>query len=271
MLATPEDAVQASDTEQTPSSMRDALTRQLITVVRTATDENERDDALEEVVVLHMPLARTLAGRYAGRGIERDDLEQVALLALLKAIQRFDLAKTTEFGAYATPTITGELRRHFRDHGWLVRPPRDVQERRQAVAVATADLTQEIGREPNAEEVAAALDLTTDQIREAWTASANLRPWSLDTPTPDGTRPLMDLPDGEEQALEEHAMVQSVVARLEPREQELVRLRFENDLTQAEIAGTMGLSPMQVSRLLKRTLLQLREQLDEPVPNAEVS
>jgi RNA polymerase sigma-B factor len=252
------------------SSSRDAVTRQLIATKRTANDEAERETALEELVKIHMPLARALAGRYAGRGIERDDLEQVALLALLKAIHRFDLSKDTEFGAYATPTITGELRRYFRDHGWLVRPPRDIQERRQVVAMATAELAQDIGREPTADEVADDLSMTPEQIREAWTASANLRPWSLDTTAPDGSRPLMELADGEEEPREEQVIVQSVVAQLPAREQMLVRLRFEEDLTQAEIAETMRLSPMQVSRLLKRTLAVLRDHLDEATLDAQV-
>ena len=245
------------------SGQRDAITRHLIHTKRSAADEAERESALEELVRMHLPLAKTLAGRYSGRGIEREDLEQVALLALLKAIHRFDLSKETECGAYATPTITGELRRYFRDHGWLVRPPRDIQERRQVVAIATSELAQDIGREPSAEEVAKDLEMTPEQVREAWTASANLRPWSLDTTAPDGTRPLMELADGEEEPREEQVIVQSVVAQLPPREQMLVRLRFEEDLTQAEIAETMRLSPMQVSRLLKRTLLVLREHLDE--------
>jgi RNA polymerase sigma-B factor len=107
--------------------------------------------------------------------------------------------------------------------------------------------------------------MTPEQVREAWTASANLRPWSLDTTAPDGSRPLMELADGEEEPREEQVMVQSVVAQLPAREQMLVRLRFEEDMTQAEIAETMRLSPMQVSRLLKRTLAVLREHLDEAI------
>lgn len=258
-------AVQIDD-----SSERDALTRQLIHTKRTAERPEDREAALEELVRNHLPLARALAGRYAGRGIERDDLEQVALLALCKAIHRFDLSKDTEFGAYATPTITGELRRYFRDHGWLVRPPRDIQERRQVVAIATAELAQDIGREPTAEEVAEDLEMTPEQVREAWTASANLRPWSLDTTAPDGSRPLMELADNQEEPREDAVIVQAVVAQLPPREQMLVRLRFEEDLTQAEIAETMRLSPMQVSRLLKRTLAVLRDHLDDATLDADV-
>src|SRR6478609_10940280 len=105
---------------------KDARTRELIITFRTSDSASERNEALEAVTRLHMPLARSLAHRYSGKGLDREDLEQVAFLALLKAVKRFDLSKPTEFGAYATPTITGELRRHFRDHGWLVRPPREL-------------------------------------------------------------------------------------------------------------------------------------------------
>ena len=128
---------------------RDERTRELISTFRSADSEFERSKALEDVTRLHLPLARSLAHRYSGKGIERDDLEQVAFLALLKAVHRFDLAQTTEFGAYATPTITGELRRHFRDHGWLVRPPRSLQERRQLVTDSRSRLEQSLGHEPN--------------------------------------------------------------------------------------------------------------------------
>ena len=145
--------------------------------------------------MLHMPLARSLAHRYSGKGLDREDLEQVAFLALLKAIQRFDLSKPTEFGAYATPTITGELRRHFRDHGWLVRPPRELQERRQLVTDARSRLEQQLGHDPALDEIAEELEITTDSVREAQVAASNLRPASLDATTADGSRPVLDLFD----------------------------------------------------------------------------
>jgi RNA polymerase sigma-B factor len=246
---------------------KDALTRSLITLLRTAETKNERTAALEKVTQLHMPLARSLAHRYSGKGLDREDLEQVAFLALLKAIQRFDLEKPTEFGAYATPTITGELRRHFRDHGWLVRPPRELQERRQLVTDARSRLEQELGHDPGADEIAEELELTTESVREAQVAASNLRPASLDAPTADGTRPVLDLFDGNRRsssdpALDEGIVVRSALERLPARDQRIVELRFTNDLTQAEIAQSMGLSAMQVSRLLRRTLDTLRTTLD---------
>lgn len=134
-------------------------------------------------------------------------------LALLKAVHRFDLAQETEFGAFATPTITGELRRHFRDHGWLVRPPRELQDRRQAVASARALLAQRLGREPG---------------------------------------PMVD----------DAIILRAALARLPPRERAMVALRFDAGLSQVEIAEAMGMSPMQVSRALRRTLRLLRDELE---------
>ena len=246
---------------------KDAQTRNLISVLRTAETAVERDAALERVTLMHLPLARSLARRYSGKGLDREDLEQVAFLALLKAIQRFDLDKPTEFGAYATPTITGELRRHFRDHGWLVRPPRELQERRQLVTDARSRLEQELGHDPGVDEIADELELTTESVREAQVAASNLRPASLDATTADGSRPVLDLFDSNgrgssDPALDEGIVVRTALERLPARDQRIVELRFTNDLTQAEIAQSMGLSAMQVSRLLRRTLDTLRTTLD---------
>jgi RNA polymerase sigma-B factor len=245
---------------------KDARTRELIHLLRTSDCPSEREHALETVTVLHMPLARSLAHRYSGKGLDREDLEQVAFLALLKAIHRFDLDKATEFGAYATPTITGELRRHFRDHGWLVRPPRELQERRQLVTETRSRLEQRLGHDPEAAELARELHLSLDSVKEAQVAATNLRPASLDAASPDGGPRVIDLLDargdpGSDPALDDGIVVRSALQRLPARDQELVELRFVNDMTQAEIAEAMGLSAMQVSRMLRRTLDELRRQL----------
>lgn len=253
-------------TDPATGPRKDARTRELIELVRTSDSTTTRASALETVTLLHMPLARSLAHRYSGKGLDRDDLEQVAFLALLKAIQRFDLSKPTEFGAYATPTITGELRRHFRDHGWLVRPPRDLQERRQLVTDTRGTLEQRLGHDPDAGELAEELNLTLASVKEAQVAATNLRPASLDATTADGGRPVLDLLDargdsGSDPGLDEGIVVRTALDRLSPRDRRLVELRFTGDLTQAEIAEEMGLSAMQVSRLLRRTLDELRGQL----------
>jgi RNA polymerase sigma-B factor len=246
---------------------KDARTRELISTIRTSTDEHERNEALEAATRIHMPLARSLAHRYSGKGLDREDLEQVAFLALLKALQRFDLDKPTEFGAYATPTITGELRRYFRDYGWLVRPPRELQERRQLVTDTRSRLEQVLGHDPDAEELADALQLPVDSVKEAQVAATNLRPASLDATTTEGGRPVLDLIDARadnrtDPALDESIVVRSMLERLPARDQEIIERRFVDDMTQAEIAESMGLSAMQVSRLLRRILESLRRQLD---------
>jgi RNA polymerase sigma-B factor len=245
---------------------KDASTRELIATFRTAPSEAERSRALETVTRLHLPLARSLAHRYTGKGLDREDLEQVAFLALLKAIHRFDLDQETEFGAYATPTITGELRRHFRDHGWLVRPPRGLQERRQLVTDARTRLEQQLGHEPDQADLADALGLTVDEVKDAQVASTNLRPTSLDATATEGGRPVLDLVDARadrhsDPGLDEGIVVRTALRRLPVRDQKLVELRFTHDLTQSEIGERLGLSPMQVSRLLRRVLAELREQL----------
>jgi len=256
-------------TDPSRGPRKDARTRELIAAFRSSDSETQRAKALETVTRLHMPLARSLAHRYSGKGLDREDLEQVAFLALLKAIQRFDLAQATEFGAYATPTITGELRRHFRDHGWLVRPPRGLQERRQLVADTRTRLEQALGHEPTQADLATSLDLTLEQVKEAQVASTNLRPASLDAVTTEGGRRVLDLVDAraEHQAdpgLDDGILVRTALKRLLPRDQEIVELRFGHDLTQAEIAQAMGLSAMQVSRMLRRVLAELREHLESP-------
>ena len=247
--------------------LRDARTRDLITIVRTAASKSERSRALEDVTRLHLPLARSLAHRYAGKGIDRDDLEQVAFLALLKAVQRFDLSKPTEFGAYATPTITGELRRHFRDHGWLVRPPRSLQERRQLVTDARSRLEQSLGHEPSRR--------GDRRGARPHDRGGEGRPGRREQPAPrlarrddgrrrpPGARPLRrqrprQLRPGARRG-HRRAHRPPAAARSRPR---IVELRFTNDLTQAEIAQSMGLSAMQVSRLLRRILDELREHLE---------
>lgn len=252
----------------TPTEVRtDARTRELIATFLTSPSAHQRRSALDEAARLHMPLARALARRYAGRGLEREDLEQVAFLALLKAVYRFDLAQDTEFGAYATPTITGELRRHFRDHGWLVRPPRELQERRQAVASARARLAQLLGRDPREDELGAELGLTALEVREALVAAENLRPASLDASSADElsseTRQCLEsLGHDLGSTLEDAIVVRAALDRLPPKERAMVALRFDVGLSQVEIAEAFGMSPMQVSRALRRTLGMLRDELE---------
>ena len=246
---------------------KDAQTRNLISELRTAENKADRTRALERVTMLHLPLARSLAHRYSGKGLDREDLEQVAFLALLKAIQRFDLSKPTEFGAYATPTITGELR------GTSVTTGGSSARRGSCRSAASSSPTRGHGSSSSSgttravDEIADELELTHrvgargTGRREQPASRLARRDDGRRQPT--GARPLRRNARGSsDPALDEGIVVRTALERLPARDQRIVELRFTNDLTQAEIAQSMGLSAMQVSRLLRRTLDTLRSTLD---------
>lgn len=240
-------------------------TRALIVTARGAPSAGTRARALETVVAAQLPLAHTLAHRYGHRGIEQEDLEQVAALALLKAIERYDIGASTPFGAYATPTITGELRRHFRDRGWLVRPSRSIQELRQRMVRTREDLTRALGREPDQQELATALQVSAETIREIEVANQNLRPTSLDTPVSPAGPTLLELvqqhPGADLDDLDEQLDVRDAVASLPKEQQQLIHLRYTQDLNQKEVAELLDLAPMTVSRLQRRALQTLAKRL----------
>jgi RNA polymerase sigma-B factor len=229
--------------------------------------QEDRDHAARDVLVAQMlPLARSLARRYANKGEPLDDLEQVACLGLIKAIDRFDLDRDVRFATYAVPTIAGELKRHFRDRGWMMRVPRDVQELTGRITIAREKLLADLSRSPTAVELARALDCDEDRVQEALAAAAAYRTLSLDQPFMDGTGPLESLGDddcGFERA-EARAMLADSLHELAPREREIVRLRFYEGLTQREIAERIGISQMHVSRLIRRTVERLRDRIALP-------
>lgn len=214
----------------------------------------------DDVVAAHAGLARSLAARYAERGESLDDLTQVAYIGLVKAVDRFDLERGVQFSTYATATILGEIKRHFRDSRWKMRVPRSVQELYLRVKAALDTLSLELGRSPTIAEIAHFAGATTEAVVEAMEAGRTFHMTSLDAPRDD------EGSDGIEIATLDPSMVDvverealtSLIDRLPPREQEILRLRFEHDLTQSEIAARIGVSQMQVSRLLARTLDQLR-------------
>jgi RNA polymerase sigma-B factor len=248
--------------------------RRLIDAVHSAATESERCAAMEAAVVAHLPLARSLARRYLQKGVEAEDLEQVAALALVKAVTRYDVTAETPFGAYATPTITGELRRHFRDHGWLVRPPRRIQEQRQEMTRAREELTRDLGRPPTSAELASAMGLDLETLGQLEIAEQNLRPTSLDAPAPDADAGCPDparpdarsLEDRTSDDVETRVVVRDAVRSLPLEAQRLVHLRFTEGLSQREVAAQLGLSPMAVSRLQRRTLEALGERLADLAP-----
>ena len=226
--------------------------------------------AREQLVERFLPLARQLARRYQRGGEQLDDLVQVASLGLLKAIDRFDPARETAFSSFAVPTILGELKRHFRDKGWSVRVPRDLQEMAVRVERIADEMSREVGRAPTPGEIAERTGASLEQVLEAREASAAYRAVSLDRPRSD------DDEDGDSYAdavgaedpgfrlAEDAATVDRLMRVLSEREREVLRLRFEEDLTQSEIGQRVGVSQMHVSRLIRQSLDEMRTELDQP-------
>ena len=225
----------------------------------------QRHALLDEVVVLHLDLARGLAGRYAFRGVSKEDLEQVACVALVKAARRYDPAAGHCFLAYAVPTIRGEIKRHFRDHAWTVRPPRRVQEMQARITQAEGELSASLGRSPRPSEVARFLDVPDEEVIEALSADGCFTPASLDRPVDDdGAASLSDLlgtEDDSHNAVEARTVLGPVVRRLGDRDRRIIMLRFFHEWTQQEIAVDIGVTQMQISRLLSRILRELRTEL----------
>jgi RNA polymerase sigma-B factor len=217
-----------------------------------------------------LPLARSLARRYAGKGEPLEDLEQVASLGLLKAIDRFDVTRDVRFATFAVPTIAGELKRHFRDRGWMLRVPREVQELNARLARTREAFTRDRGRSPTVEELAAAVRSGVEQVVEALAAGDSYRMMSLDEPLGDGVGALEAIgePDEGFERTEQRLMLRSGFDELAPREREILRLRFFEGMTQREIADTVGISQMHVSRLIRRSVDSLRETIAAPAPLA---
>jgi RNA polymerase sigma-B factor len=226
-------------------------------VVFAATRDVEVRDRLIEA---HLGLAEHLARRFAHRGEAYDDLVQVGSLALVKAVDRFDPERGVEFTTFATRTIIGELKRHFRDRGWAVRAPRRIQELYLQIGQAISVLSQEIGRSPGIREIAIATGATEDDVIEALEAGQGYRSSSLDAPGPDG-EPLGSRIGSYDTAFsdaEHRATLSPHLSKLPERERLILTLRFVEGLTQSEIADRIGISQMHVSRLLSRSLAALR-------------
>jgi RNA polymerase sigma-B factor len=225
--------------------------------------------AREELVNLYMPVAKRMAGRYAGVVEPYDDLVQVASLGLLNAIDRFDSDRGTPFIGFAKPTIMGELKRYFRDKVWTIRVPRALHDRMAAIETATEELTEELSRPPSPKQIADHLDIDVADILEALEARENRRPLALDRPVQnsDGEEPSapewIGEVDGGYELVEDRLTMESVLPSLDAREREVLRLRFIEDLPQSKIAAQIGCSQMHVSRLLRSTLLRMRQQTAE--------
>ncbi|MGH2760808.1 MAG: SigB/SigF/SigG family RNA polymerase sigma factor [Actinomycetota bacterium] len=218
------------------------------------------------LVEIFRPLTESLARRYHGYGEALEDLVQVASIGLLNAIDRFDVGRGITFPAFATPTIVGELKRHFRDRGWSVRVPRRLQENTLKIRQTMPDLAQSLGRSPTVAELADASGMTEDDVLEASEALLAYSATSLDTPLGDEVTLGETLADagGDIEIAEEWADLAPHIARLPDRERTILALRFFRGLTQTEIAEEVGLSQMHVSRLLGRALGTLRVALAPP-------
>jgi RNA polymerase sigma-B factor len=223
----------------------------------------------ELMVERFLPLARSIASRYVRRGETYDDIFQVACLALIKAVDRYDPERGQAFSSYAVPTIAGEIKRYYRDRTWHVHVPRDLQDLTLQVDRATADLQRETARSPTVHEIAERVDAEPDDVLEALQAQHAHRAGSLDAPVHDdddagatvGER-LGVQEEGYERA-EARADLEALQRTLSRRERTIVRLRFEHDMTQQEIGAIVGLSQMQISRILRRAIMRLREQAEQ--------
>lgn len=235
---------------------RDLVDVALIRLYRATRDPRR----LDKLVQRFTPLVRAVVRPYLGRGEPADDLLQVGMLALVKALERFDPETAGSFGAYARPTISGEIKRHFRDHTWSVKVPRGMQELQAKVARAKA-------ADPaiSAEAIAAALGVTTDDVREAEVAHDAYRARSLDVPAVDGAPSPLDHLGGTEAGFDEVVLrdeVQDALSVLGPRDREVVVLRYFDERLQREIGDGIGVSQMQVSRILNRAMDAMRDHLD---------
>jgi RNA polymerase sigma-B factor len=226
----------------------------------------ERQRIRGELVELHLPLVEYLARRFRNRGEWLDDLTQVATIGLIKSIDRFDLARGVEFSTYATPTIVVEIKRHFRDKGWAVRVPRRLQELKLALTKAISDLAQRLGRAPTVAELAAHLQMSEEEVLEGLESANAYSTVSLDAPdSGDEDAPAvaesLGMLDDALEGVEYRESLKPLLERLPPREKKILMLRFFGNMTQSQIATELGISQMHVSRLLARTLTQLREGL----------
>lgn len=225
-------------------------------------------DAREKLVMSHLNLVRFIANKFKNRGEPIDDLIQVGYLGLLKAIDRFDPSRGLEFTTFATPTIMGEIKRHFRDKGWSVRVPRRLQELSAKVNQATDTLTSQLQRSPTIAEIADYLDATVDEVLEAMESSSAYSSVSLEAPSgadDDDTPSVIDRYATEDSDLaftDDRIIIEEALASFSPRERDVIEMRFLKGMSQIEIAEKLGISQVQVSRLLRRTLKKIQDKID---------
>ena len=220
--------------------------------------------AREELIERHLPLVRSLARRYAGRGEALEDIEQVGAIGLIKAIDRFELSRDVSLATYATPNVVGEIKRHFRDKGWAIRVPRALQELNASMSGAIERLTGKLSRSPTIAEIAAELQTTPEQVLEAMEVGSAYATVSLSAHSAeDDLDPLETIGSEDEgfERSEDRAALAPALETLAAREREILRMRFEEGLPQTQIAQRVGLSQMHVSRLIRKSLGVVRDEL----------
>ena len=237
------------------------ITRELFRKYKEEGDEDARD----QLVMNHLNLVRYLASKFMNRGEQLDDLIQVGTIGLIKAIDRFDPNRGLEFTTYATPTIMGEIKRHFRDKGWSVRVPRRLQELSTRVSQITDELTTELHRSPSVAEIAERAGASVEEVLEAMESSSAYSSVPLEGGGEDDDTPsVIDqyaTEDSELNATDDRMLLEGIIDDFSSREKEIIRLRFEDGYTQAEIAEKLGISQVQVSRLLRRTLARMHDKI----------
>src|SRR6059058_4756805 len=232
-------------------------------------DAGARDQLAEEM----LPLARALAGRYVGRGEPLDDLVQVACIGIMKAIDGFDLSREVRFSSYATPTFLGEIKRHFRDRTWALHVPRGTQELQLKVAKARDDLTNQLGRSPTVDELCHAVESSLEDVLDALQSAQAHRTRSFDEPAGEDSTLAESLgaSDPELGRAEIRVLLDEAFDVLSERDREILRLRFEEDMTQTEISERIGVSQMQVSRLIRQALARLRMDIESSNRHRNIS
>lgn len=257
-------APESADPRHSPTRVsRKTETARLLAEAHAASGER-RAELQDAAIALNMPVALDVARRYFDRGIANADLEQVAYLGLTKAARSFDASQGHDFLSFAVPTVRGELRRHFRDVGWMVRPPRRVQELQPRITRAESELCQSLGRSPRPSELAEYLDVPLEDITEALAANGCFAPASLDAPATDDQAPPIDRlggPDAAFSGAEARAALRPLLKGLSDRERLILELRFCHGLTQREIGEQVGVTQMQISRVLAQVLARLRSRL----------
>ena len=273
MLVTPNLSTVAETGRLTKDELRDRVSSEFSVIHSPDSTPAEIETARDTLARLHQPLVGHLARRFSDRGEPQEDLMQVGMLGLVKAIDRFEPDRGLEFVTYAVPTVLGEIKRYFRDHAWAMRVPRRVQETRLSLSAAVEDLTQELERAPSIDEIAHRVGAGRDDILEAFEAANAYQTVPLDPAAdPEETMPsLVDqlgVDDPGMIGVERRAVLRPLLQRLPERERLILELRFIHQHTQSQIASELGISQMHVSRILTRTLAELRERIQEEPADA---